>query len=101
MEFLQAAKNGGADAQYGMGLIYAEGRGVEQDEAQSFFWLTLAHEQGDEHADVLRRVVAASMTPEHFSRAEFLLEEHASRQYKSTNCARRRRKGKSAREDLH
>lgn len=73
MEFLQAALAGDVDAQYGLGLIYAEGRGVEQDEAKAFFWLTLAHEQGDEHADELRKVVAAAMTGEQLARADALL----------------------------
>lgn len=44
-EFLRDAKCGEVDAQYGMGLIYAEGRGVPQDEAKSFFWLTMAVEK--------------------------------------------------------
>jgi TPR repeat protein len=41
-EFLQAATRGDVDVQYGMGLIYAEVRGVEQDDAKSFYWLTHA-----------------------------------------------------------
>ena len=76
-EFLQAARAGDVDAQYGMGLIYAEGRGVAPNEAQAFFWLTLAHEQGDGDAEVLRRSVAYSMTDEQFDRARALLQAHA------------------------
>lgn len=72
-EFLQAAQQGDIDAQYGMGLIYAEGRGVDQDEARAFYWLTCAAEQGDRGADVLRKTVAAGMTREQFVRAELLL----------------------------
>jgi len=74
-EFLQAATQGDVDAQYGMGLIYAEGRGVEQDAARSFYWLTRAIEQGDNGADVLRKVVAIGMTAEQTARAELLLQE--------------------------
>ena len=73
-EFLQAAQQGDVDAQYGMGLIYAEGRGIEQDEARSFYWLTCAIEQGDSGAAVLRKVVAAGMTGEQFVRAGLLLK---------------------------
>ena len=63
-EFLRAAINGDVDAQYGMGLIYAEGRGVEQDEARAFYWLTRAIGQGDKDAALLRQIVAGRMTPE-------------------------------------
>ena len=78
-EFLQAATEGDVDAQYGMGLIYAEGRGVEQDEARAFYWLTRAIEQGDAGAVVLRQVVAVNMTDEQFAEAEALLKAfHAS-----------------------
>mgnify|MGYP001609391444 CR=1 FL=1 len=74
-EFLPAATRGDVAAQYGMGLIYAEGRGVEQDNAKSFYWLTRAVEQGDKGADVLRKVVATGMTAEQYARAELLLQE--------------------------
>jgi TPR repeat protein len=74
-EFLEAATRGEVDAQYGMGLIYAEGRGVQQDEARAYFWLTMAMEQGDQDAEALRRVVAESMTPAQFEAAEFMVKE--------------------------
>ncbi|MGB5304727.1 MAG: sel1 repeat family protein [Gammaproteobacteria bacterium] len=74
-EFLQAAIKGDVDAQYGMGLIYAEGRGVKQDAAKSFYWLTRAIGQGDKDAALLRQHVAASMTPAQFARAELLIYE--------------------------
>lgn len=69
-EFLQAAINGDVDAQYGMGLIYAEGRGVEQDEVRALYWLTRAIEQGDRDAVLLRQVVAVNMTAEQLAEAE-------------------------------
>ena len=69
-EFLQAAINGDVDAQYGMGLICAEGRGVEQDEVRALYWLTRAIEQGDRDAVLLRQVVAVNMTPEQLAEAE-------------------------------
>ena len=73
-EFLQAALQGDVDGQYGMGLIYAEGRGVEQDEARSFYWLTRAIKQGDRGAELLRNVVAAGMTAEQFDQAGLFLQ---------------------------
>ena len=91
-EFLQAARQGDVDAQYGMGLIYAEGRGVEQDKARSFYWLTRAIEQGDHGADVLRKVVATDMTAEQLARAELLLQEERLVQSQARGYRRRKRK---------
>ncbi len=71
---LAAAESGDLDAQYGIGLCYAEGRGVTQDETKSFVWLTLAHEQGDNDALMLRNIVAASMSDEQFEQVDALLE---------------------------
>ena len=91
-EFLQAATQGDVDAQYGMGLIYAEGRGVEQDEAKSFYWLTRAIEQGDNGAAVLRKVVAAGMSAEQLARARLLLQEDRVVQSQARGMVHRRRK---------
>lgn len=63
------AELGDRDAQYAMGLIYAEGRGVGQDDARAFMWLTLAGEQGDQDALSLRDVVGANMSVEDHTRA--------------------------------
>jgi TPR repeat protein len=100
-EFLQAAIQGDVDAQYGMGLIYAEGRGIEQDEAKSFYWLSRAMEQGDEDAALLRRIVATSMTPEQFAQAELLMDEYRALPSPAIRNMRRKRKRKQIRTDLH
>jgi len=100
-EFLQAATQGDVDAQYGMGLIYAEGRGVEQDEARSFYWLTRAVEQGDNGAAVLRKVVATGMTAEQFDRAGLLLQEDRRVQSQARGKDHRRGTRKHHQADLH
>lgn len=64
------ADQGNMDAQYALGLVYAEGRGVEQDEVLSYRWLSLAAAQGDQDALTLRHVVSESMTAEQIARAE-------------------------------
>lgn len=66
------AERGDMDAQYAAGLIYAEGRGVEPDLVQAYFWLTLAMEQGDADAEMLRRYVAAQMDDDEFADARRL-----------------------------
>ena len=61
-----AAERGEVDAQYAMGLIYAEGRGVQIDLAQAHYWLSLAIAQGDRDADLLRNIVGSQMTEEEY-----------------------------------
>ena len=67
------AEAGDMDAQYAAGLIYAEGRGVEQDAVQAYYWLTRALSQGDTDAEVLRYRVAAEMSEEEFNEARRLV----------------------------
>lgn len=71
---LDEAERGDMDAQYAAGLIYAEGRGVEIDLAQAYFWLTRALEQGDADAERLRRRVAVQMDDETFAEARRLVD---------------------------
>ena len=63
-ELLIEAMQGDTDAQYGLGLVYAEGRGVEQDEIEAYAWLCVAMLQGDPEAENLRDVVMLSLTDE-------------------------------------
>jgi TPR repeat protein len=71
---IAAAEQGDMDAQYAAGLVYAEGRGVELDLVQAYFWLTQAIGQGDRDAERLRRYVAAQMDDAEFAAARRLLE---------------------------
>lgn len=66
------AQKGEMDAQYAMGLIYAEGRGVEIDLAQSHYWLSLAVDQGDRDAAKLRNIIGSRMTDAEFAAAKRL-----------------------------
>ena len=68
------AIDGDMDAQYAAGLIYAEGRGVEIDLVQSYYWLTQAISQGDSDAELLRRHVATEMDDPQFAEARRLVE---------------------------
>jgi TPR repeat protein len=67
------AEAGDMDAQYAAGLIYAEGRGVQQDAVQAYYWLTRALKQGDADAERLRCHVAAHMSEAEFSQARRLV----------------------------
>ncbi|MBK5970830.1 MULTISPECIES: tetratricopeptide repeat protein [Thiorhodovibrio] len=67
-----AAKRGEVDAQFAMGLIYAEGRGLPIDLAQSHYWLSLAVDQGDRDAESLRNIIGSQMTEEEYQAARRL-----------------------------
>jgi TPR repeat protein len=67
------AESGDMDAQYAAGLVYAEGRGVEPDLVQAYYWLTRALEQGDTDAEKLRCYVAAEMQDSEFAEARRLV----------------------------
>lgn len=88
---LAAAEQGDVDAQYRVGLIYAEGRGVAQDEVKSYYWLSRAVGQGDADAQTLLRVVAATMTPEQFRQARELAVEAQSIVSEAQPAPRQRR----------
>ena len=45
-EWIPLAERGNADAQYRIGMMYEEGRGVTQDYAEAMKWYRLAAEQG-------------------------------------------------------
>lgn len=61
---------GEPNAQYALGLIYAEGRGVMQDAVTSYAWLTLAMLQADSEAADMRYLVSGMMTPGQIAIAE-------------------------------
>lgn len=48
--FKPAAEQGHARSQYKLGLMYANGYGVEQDHAEAFKWFRLAAAQGERDA---------------------------------------------------
>jgi TPR repeat protein len=47
---LPLAKQGDADSQRRLGVLYAYGKGVPQDDSQALFWIRKAAEQGDARA---------------------------------------------------
>lgn len=47
--YLKAARLGHADAQEHLGVIYYEGRYIEKNESQSFFWLKKSVEENDHY----------------------------------------------------
>ena len=66
---LEAAHRGEVDAQYALGMIYAEGRGVPIDLARAHYWLSVAVAQGDRDAELLRNIVGCQMSDEEYAAA--------------------------------
>ena len=54
------AEAGHAKAQYGLGLMYASGQGVEKDEAQAVQWLRRAADQSEANAQLNLAVMYAN-----------------------------------------
>lgn len=69
------AETGNVHAQYALGLMYAEGRGVTHDEVQAYVWLSRAAVQGDEDAVTLRYVLLSQMEAGQIAAAERLTEQ--------------------------
>ena len=65
----EEAMKGDHDAQYGLGLVYAEGRGVEQDGVEAYSWLSVAALDGDPDAEALREVVMLDLESTEIRRA--------------------------------
>ena len=74
-----AADQGVADAQYNLGLKYANGRGVPQDYVEAHKWLNLAAAQSDsdnqEELVEARDSLAEQMTPAQIAEAQRLARE--------------------------
>ncbi|MGI9403386.1 MAG: tetratricopeptide repeat protein [Hyphomicrobium sp.] len=49
---MKAAEQGDAKAQFNLGLMYGEGRGVARDDAKARAWFQKAAEQGDVKAQL-------------------------------------------------
>jgi TPR repeat protein len=60
----RAAMQGHPNAEFSLGIAYAEGRGVERDPQQSLGWLRRAAEHGHGAAIEYVRRIEARMKPE-------------------------------------
>ncbi len=79
-EWRPLAEQGDADAQYNLGNIYKNGKGVPQDYAQAHMWFNLAASiyppgKNRDNAVFNRNIVAKKMTPAQISEAQKLARE--------------------------
>ena len=66
----ESALQGDKNAQYALGLIYAEGRGVQYNPIESYAWLTAAAMRGDNDALLLRYMIAEVLSEDAIEEAE-------------------------------
>lgn len=68
------AEHGHAAAQYNMGVLYDEGRGVTQDYREAAKWYELAAVQGNDLALKLRDFAATHMTSTQIDAAQAMAQ---------------------------
>lgn len=73
--FKPLAEQGDGDAQFCLGVMYANGFGVPKDYIQAHLWLNLAGVNGDKKTEELRNFVERHMTPFDISDAQSLARE--------------------------
>ena len=69
------AEEGNANAQFKLGVMYANGRGTARDYIEAYKWLNIAGALGNERAIEGREAVARRMTPAEIERAQKLARE--------------------------
>ena len=70
--FTLSAKQGYADAQYRLGIIYANGRGVSQNYIQAYMWACVAKVNGNEVSKEMIKKLDAIMSQENIQKAQKL-----------------------------
>ena len=76
------ALKGLVDAQYNLGVMYANGQGVVQDYVAAHMWFNLAAAQGDKDAVKSRGIEEQKMTAQQIAEAQKLARECLARNYK-------------------
>ena len=71
----QAAEDGDADAQFGLGVMYAKGEGVLENYVKAYAWWNLAAAQGHKDAIKAKASLRKDMTAEQVAEAQKLSVE--------------------------
>ena len=74
-------KQGYADAQFNLGVMYVNGDGVPVNNIRAYMWWSLAKAQGHENAADNRDIVKNEMTPAQIAKAQ----ELATKMWKKIN----------------
>ena len=79
--FNKLAAKGDASAQYNLGMMYAFGQGVIQDNIYAHMWWSIAATSGDSDAASYRDFLAKDMSLENISRAQDLARKCMIKKY--------------------
>jgi TPR repeat protein len=72
----KAAEQGNAYAQLNLGGMYMNGKGVPQDNVESYAWLNISATQAEKYASKHRDSVAKKLSPEALAKAQELSKEY-------------------------
>ena len=81
-EFTPLAEQGHEVAQFMLGVMYANGEGVLQDNVYAHMWWNIAASLGSEVASKNREKITKEMTPTDISAAQKLARECVAKNYK-------------------
>lgn len=70
--YRKAAKQRHVEAQYGLGELYAQGRGMPRDYVAAHLWFNLAAANGHKDAANQRAIVSQKLKPEEIAKAQKL-----------------------------
>ena len=73
--FRQAAQQGHIGAQFDLGGMYANGRGVLQDYTKAHMWFNIASINGDREITEMRDTMASLMSPQQIEQAQRMARE--------------------------
>jgi len=74
-EITEKAKQGNAEAQYNLAVMYFKGESIPQNYVYSYAWFKLAESQGDEDARQNSDHIASLLSPEQLAKAQELISE--------------------------
>jgi TPR repeat protein len=81
--FRAMAKQGNAEAQILLGVMYRRGQGVTRSSVRAFVWFSRAAARGNAKAKTELREVSQSMTPEELAKAKEMAEACEASNYRS------------------
>jgi TPR repeat protein len=81
--FRAMARQGNAEAQSLLGVMYRRGQGVTRSSARAFVWFTRAAAHGNAKARTELREVSQAMTPEELAQAREMAEACEASDYRS------------------
>ena len=81
-EWTPLAEQGNVKAQYNLGLMYALGEGVIQDNVYAYMWWNIAASTGLDNAKKNKKIVTEKMTSSQIEEAQRLARECVKKNYK-------------------